>query len=181
MIEEFLRFIDQDSKITVRSGRTNFGDATAHVMSTMKGVPNLLELGIKGEVDTALYEELDFWRGLIDGDGSVSQGARRPTVLLCSGKPRDIVAFSEYVGRLFECQGPKPYCSKNGVWAAMVGHGKARALAVYLYKGRYSAVPRKQATALSFEHLTFRTGTRLLPHKIAENNDFVVYTPVESA
>lgn len=163
VIDEWLRFLGQDTKVTYVGRECGFGWSEGYGATTKIGVQRLLDLGVKGQPVPELYTSRHFWRGLIDGDGSVylNKAGKNPQVWLTSGKHTDVVAFSEWIGRLFNCAGPKPYQAKSG-WYVYVGSGKGRALAVYLYKDSYSAVPSKRDKALSFEYLVFRTSTPLL-------------------
>lgn len=163
MLEELLKFLDQDTVISYTAREYGFGWSEGYSATTRKGVQQLLDLGVKGQPVPELYNSRHFWRGLIDGDGSVytNKDGTKPQVWLCSGKPGDVVAFSEWVGSLFDCPGPKP-CRGRSAWYVAVTFGKARALAVYLYKDSYSAVPRKRDAALAFEAMSFKTATQLL-------------------
>jgi hypothetical protein len=147
LLEEFLRFLGQDSKITHVVRQTNFGHSELYTATTRKSVVELLDLGVKSTPVTELYSSRHFWRGLIDGDGSVGIYAGKPSIHLCSGKLPDIAAFSSWVGSLFQTTGPKPYQNARGAWAASVGHSKAQALARYLYADSYSAVVSKSEAA----------------------------------
>lgn len=162
MVEEFLKFLGQDSKISHTQTETTFGRFESYSASSMRGVPGLVALGIKSDPAPDLYTSRHFWRGMVDGDGSVFvTGRGLPTVSLC-GDIKDVEAFSRWVGGLFGYDGPKVSDLKRNCWIAGVGGGRGRALGVYLYAGSYSAVLRKSQAALAFEALRFRTSTRLL-------------------
>lgn len=157
VIEEFLRFIGQTSKITSSIGyEYGFGRSNSHRASTTKGVKNLIDLGVKGEICSSLYRSRHFWRGLIDGDGSVFLHKTKPKVWLCSGKPRDVEAFCSWIGELFGDRGPTLYRGKTA-WYGAVTSTKAKLLGLYLYKDSYSAVLKKQQTALSYERVEIKS------------------------
>jgi hypothetical protein len=167
VIEEFLRFLGQDTKISYSDRVSNYGRNEIYSMNSVAAhrasVYNLVELGVKGQPVTELYASRHFWRGLIDGDGSVYV---RPDghafVGLCTGRRVDAEAMSAWVASLFNYRGPGISVHTNGGLYVRVGAGKARALGVYLYKDSYSAVPRKRDAALSFEALAFGTKVGLL-------------------
>lgn len=163
VLEEFLKFFDQQSAITVLSGTTNFGPNVGFSASTRKGVEGLRALGIKTEPVSELYASRHFWRGMVDGDGSVTLDSRGyPVVALCSSKSRDTEAFARWVGDLFSYDGPVNLENSNHVWHVNIKAGKARALGAYLYEDSYSAVPRKRDLALTFRALDFKTKVRLI-------------------
>lgn len=150
VLEEFLRFLGQDSKITHATGRTTFGQANIYGASTTKGVAQLLELGVKGSLTTPLTSSRHFWRGMIDGDGSVFVTGRGvPTLSLC-GAQEDVEAFSTWCGKLLDCEGPAVSNTRRTCWIAGLGGSKAVQVAAHLYTDGYSAVTRKRDVALSF-------------------------------
>lgn len=159
MIEEFLRFLGQTSKVSFRSGIYGFGYSEGYYATGVGVGQALLELGVKGEPVPELYASRHFWRGMVDGDGSVKteKDGTRPAIWLCSGKERDIRAFCNWIGSLFEYPGPKPYQAGPNKWYAYVSHARGRTLGLYLYKNSYSALPRKRDTALAFEANIRRT------------------------
>lgn len=153
MLEEFLRFLGQDSKISFTAGFTPFGYSESYRARGVGIGRALTDLGVKTEPCPELYASRHFWRGMVDGDGSVKTNSdgTKPAVWLCSGKQRDIFAFCSWIAALFDYEGPKPYQAGPNKWYAYVGHARGRTLGLYLYKNSYSALPRKRDTALAFE------------------------------
>jgi hypothetical protein len=164
VLEEFLKFLDQNSKITYRGGNTPFGWSEGYSATTGKCGQALRAIGVKGEPVSELYASRHFWRGMVDGDGSVKteKDGSRPAIWLCSGKERDIRAFCEWIGSLFEYSGPKPYQAGLNKWYAYASHARGRILGLYLYRNSYSAVPSKRDTALAFETNTRRINKQLV-------------------
>lgn len=167
VVEQFLEFLRQETKISHVDRVTNYGRNEMYlVASAVKhraAVANLIDLGVKGDLTPELYASRHFWRGLIDGDGTVKLMSRGyPWVALCTGRPADAIAFSRWVADLFDYAGPGVSRHTNSGLYVRLGAGKARALGVYLYKDSYSAVPRKRDVALSFEAMTFGTKVGLL-------------------
>lgn len=153
-VEAFHAFMGLKNKVYFSSKTSNFGPNPMYTAAAFGMSRRLLDLGIKRAPVDFLYESRHFWRGMIDGDGTVVLPSHNyPRIILC-GNHDDIVAFSNWCARLFCYKGPKPYRHKSGTWYAGLGSGKAMLLGEYLYDGEYSAVPRKSSVALSFRDLT---------------------------
>lgn len=156
------QFLDLKTKIYFSSRFSNFGLNEMHSISVSAITANLQALGVKGQPVPSLYSSRHFWRGMIDGDGTVVLPSHRyPRVILC-GAYDDIWEFSHWCARLFGYQGPKPYKQKTGVWYAGLGSGKAMLLGLHLYQDAFSAVPRKRDVALSFKNLPINHRANLI-------------------
>jgi hypothetical protein len=146
-------FLKLDTKVFFTSRISNFGRNEMYSLATSKVTKQLIALGIKEEPAAFLYNSRHFWRGMIDGDGTVIiPGDGYPRIMLC-GNYDDMWAFSNWCARLFKYQGPKLYRQKTGVWYVGIGSGKAILLGEYLYRDTFSAVSRKSEVALSFQDL----------------------------
>lgn len=159
VVEEFLRFFSSTGTVTVVSASSSDypGAKVRYRASTRSGVEGLVAAGVKDVPTDELYESRHFWRGLIDGDGSVFlRGDGYPQVSLCSNKAEDLLAFSAWVGKLFQAPGPTVSVRSNGLGLVSVRGYRARELAVYLYKDGYVAMTRKRDAALSFAQVDVR-------------------------
>lgn len=167
VVEQFLAFLGQETKISYVDRTTNYGRnemySAGSLVKHRDAAARLLALGVKGDPAPELYASRHFWRGLIDGDGTIRVSNRGYAwVSLCTGRPADAAAFAAWVAALFRYRGPAISVHTNGGLYVRLGAGKARALGVYLYKDSYSAVPRKRDVALSFEGLESRTSVALI-------------------
>ena len=84
-----------------------------HKTYSLKIGVNLQKLGVKSELREDVYRSKHFWRGLLDGDGSIimskNQGKIYP-YLAWSGNERDMLECSNYLGQILK--EPKPKLSQ---------------------------------------------------------------------
>ena len=120
--------------------------------NTRNYVDMLQSLGVKGQLREDIYQSPHFWRGLIDGDGSVSWGtpSREPDhpypILDLRGYPRDMVAFSNYVENLGLIS-RKIIHHKGNISTVVYIAMPAAALTAHFYHGQYSALDYKAENA----------------------------------
>lgn len=133
--------------------QSNFGHNTMACTYAPIGI-RFSNLGVKDRPVSQLLQSKHFWRGMIDGDGTVDhmQGGY-PRIMLC-GTEFIIQEFSKWCSYLFGSKGPKPHQQRTGTWYAGLGGAKARELGLFLYDGEYSANKPKLETALSFRDYT---------------------------
>jgi hypothetical protein len=141
--------------VTSKSGSAKFGPYTGFQVTDSKVADALYRLGVKSQLDQDLYASRHFWRGLIDGDGSVfysRYGNNLSPTLSCCGSLADMTEFSTWISQMLEC--PAPAVSKHRstvLYYVSVARAKAVYLAALLYRGQYSALTYKRETAASFD------------------------------
>lgn len=157
-VRAFLDFLGQDSKISVVDRVSNFGRNVMYSATTSKGAAQLREMGVKGVPCQYLLNSKHFWRGMIDGDGSVAVSKNSyPNIQLC-GSLSNVTLFSEWCAKVLGYRGPSLHQHKvTGVWYTALGAGKAKVLGLYLYENEYSVIIGKRTRALSFRACTINT------------------------
>lgn len=152
-VDEFARFMGAPNPVRLTDRLSNFGPNSLYQSATARGAKELDELGVKTELEPSLYSSKHFWRGLLDGDGSVimakNQGSFYPCVSW-SGSLVDMEALCLWLESTLGCQAPK--ISKcRSIFVVALNSSKAKWLGLYLYKGEYACLGYKRETALSFE------------------------------
>jgi hypothetical protein len=104
-------------------------------------------LGVKTLLtDESLYDDLDFWRGMIDGDGCIHHSKQGVIVLSFCGVLYEVDKFADFCHKLFD---KRPTVRPNhSIFQTGVGGDKAKYLCRLLYSGKYSALPYKRSLAL---------------------------------
>lgn len=94
------------------------------------------------------YDEVGFWRGVVDGDGSLGiTGLNRPFISLVTASQQLRDAYIDFVARV---AGTRPNPKRNArdrVFNIMVLDEPARELAGVLYREDVLAIPRKVGAA----------------------------------
>lgn len=152
-VQAFKDFIEHEGAI-VRTNRTsNFGLNIMHKISSAKPAYALDNLGAKTELEPNLYTSKHFWRGLLDGDGTIMMinhyGRDYPTIAW-SGSEHDMNMVSIWLGNLMNCKPPKVGKARS-IFRVGINGGKAKFVALHLYDGEYSALPYKREAAMSFK------------------------------
>lgn len=150
---EFVKYCGGTGTVSRTDRTTNFGHNVMHTAYSPHG-SKFSNLGVKAQPVPELLKDKHFWRGMIDGDGTVNYMlGGYPRIMLC-GTHHIIHSFSDWCSTIFGTKGPKPHMQKTGTWYAGLGGGKARALGLHLYDGEYSANKAKSEVALSFAAYT---------------------------
>lgn len=143
------------------------------LFSSSKPYYALEALGCKSKLRDDIYLSLDFWRGLLDGDGSinfvVNSGRTYPAIAWC-GNEYDMVKCADWI----ESTGLKR--PKVGVARSIFRVGLNGEPAAYLTKllygnDAYSALPIKHKRAL--EILKWKTAKRTLSRLTDEQQRFL--------
>lgn len=147
-VEALLNYIEGEGKVRIVEQETKYGFVRAFVIGSSKPYYRLKELGVKGVLRQDIYESKHFWRGLLDGDGSIgmtkNQGKDYP-VVAWSGNHQDMVKCSEWVASLGLRQPKVGAC--RSIFRVGLNGEPAAYLAKLLYAGEYSANSEKQARA----------------------------------
>lgn len=135
----------------IKQSLFNAKESNCYVFSQIDPYENLVKLGVKENLREDIYNNLHFWRGMIDGDGCIcltksssSASGKAVTVTLCASEI-DInryVLFLKSIGikktRIYS------YISSFKV---ALGSEPASYLLRYLYDGHYSALVYKREKA----------------------------------
>ena len=157
-VERFRAFLGAGSAVRLRGTTTPHPQAVLQVRSR----PLAAALALRGVTPrktwTAvavgeLADDPHFWRGVVDGDGSVGTWGRKrpqPGVFLCGVSLRLLEQFVGFAGHAIGGRTPTIYHYRNGrggIHRAQVSGGPAVALVRMLYGAGGVALPRKQARA----------------------------------
>lgn len=152
------------NQVYTREDVTNYGPSIKHKVATSGPVARRVdELGVKTELRPDIYHSKHFWRGLLDGDGSVGYKKRAGSpdypFLSYVGSTTDMTNLSSWLGDLMNCAGPTVHPIKSpGMAIVTLGGNKAKFVATYLYDGEYSALPYKRESAESVMRWSGRKG-----------------------
>lgn len=116
-------------------------------------------LGVKTKlVDESLYEDIDFWRGMVDGDGCIHHSKQGVVIVSFCGVAYEVDKFADFCLKLFDS---RPTVRPNHtIFQTSVGGDKAKYLCRLLYSGKYSALLYKKDLALLAAGLPYgREGT----------------------
>jgi hypothetical protein len=112
-------------------------------------------------IDNTLLLDRDFWRGVIDGDGTVGwhpgtdRGYAYPYLQLCSGSTVLLNQFRDFIRSYFPHCDTKIHKSKT-IWFYRLAGTPAARIAAILYDAAAVALPRKKATADTFHSFAER-------------------------
>jgi hypothetical protein len=157
-VEKFRRFLAAEKTVEIYSRGTwnGYRRQNIHVLTvgSVKLASDLATLGVapnKTGKETAhpnLVMNHDFWRGVIDGDGSVFVSSKGdPTISLCNGGAELLRQFSRYVQSMVQAK-----CTirvnREGVHTVSISGGRnAPKILAALYKDATVALDRKAAKA----------------------------------
>jgi len=103
-------------------------------------------MGVKSQLqDSSLYHSPHFWRGMVDGDGSISKPSARTQSLSLCGNFEDVTKFAEFlephVGLL------STVFPVKSIFVTRVWGDRAKTAACVLYKDQFSALLYKRQLA----------------------------------
>lgn len=146
-LEKFRDFLGSSHTINHYTGNGSYG---AHEIVQLKTrsqiVTNRLRnLGVKGPtISEELTQSRDFWRGMIDGDGSIGNRPDKASVALCGY----LYVLEPYTKFLKEHLGIKSNITPmHSIYRVRVGIGNAYKVIDYLYRDNNISLDRKQALA----------------------------------
>ena len=161
-VEKFRAFLGAGHKIHVSSRRGHINGYAKQPMhkisvSSTRLVNDLAALGVfprktsAEEAVPTLAMSRDFWRGVVDGDGSVfvanNKGYLYPTIGLCGGGCRIIEQFVTFANTVTTVRSSIQRSRKTGVYQIAISGQAAKPLAAALYENAIVALDRKAAKA----------------------------------
>ena len=90
-------FLEAKGVVSTRTRTSNFGEYTMHQFSTSRNIDFFIENGVKHALSYELKCSWHFWRGMFDGDGTVSwvkNGGRMYPAIQLGGRLEDMEAFN---------------------------------------------------------------------------------------
>jgi hypothetical protein len=96
--------------------------------------------------DTRLLADADYWRGVVDGDGTVCEAADGRRILSLVGTEAMCAQFLEFC-RVHSCGLRASVHRNRSIWTAKVSGDEASVMASVLYDRPGLALPRKAAVA----------------------------------
>lgn len=110
----------------------------------------------KEKAHPALADSRDFWRGVIDADGSLYLAGNQAAISLTGSKEICEQLQSYLVDQLGQGYDQSPIKEKNGCFElVIVGNKKANKVIKHLYYNNCMALTRKMILAMQFNHATF--------------------------
>jgi hypothetical protein len=153
-IRAFMEFVGCSDR-PLRSA--NRGEARRGLVSSVALARQLAVFGLKAghkpvaTVPPELASSPDFWRGVVDGDGTLRSRAAVPQLSLV-GYPQLIAQFGAFLGRVFaDGHVPTPYVHSQSRAVRLVsvsGRHARRAVQTLYYDGAVFALPRKRSRAV---------------------------------
>lgn len=157
-IEAFRTFIGFDGKIHIgkRGPWNGYQRQDIHALSvgSARMAADLARYGVvpnkskREQASDDLVFNRDFWRGVIDGDGSIFISNKNdPTISLCNGGASLLHQFSRYVQSMVQAK-CTIHVNREGVHTVSISGGRiAPKIVAALYEGATIALDRKAAKA----------------------------------
>lgn len=148
-VHELANYIGKAGKVRECQRTTSWGECTYWSISSSKMAYLLDDLGAKTELRPNIYKSIHFWRGLLDGDGSVkkaSYGGNNP-VIDWNGSLEDLTQLVIFLEDHFQQKMPKIH-THSTIFRFTLSGRRAWKLLNDLYLNQYSANDVKQGKAL---------------------------------
>lgn len=147
-VEALLYHVQGNGTVRQKNMSTKYGDCIMYEMASSKPYYNLLELGVKKEIRSDVYKSKHFWRGLLDGDGSVGWVKNRdilyPVIAWCGSK-FDMDRCADFIENL-GLKRPKVGAARS-IFRVAINGEPAAYLSKLLYKNEFSALDVKRFRA----------------------------------
>lgn len=130
------------------------------------------------------YSKRDFWRGVIDGDGSLGfTGQGRPFVSLVTKSENLKVAYCNFLLEEFGIVKEISRNKRDNVYNIMVSNEEAQSLCKYLYDGAALYLDRKYNKALEILDWHRPEGSREMTYRLwtKEEEDFLLSHTLEES
>jgi hypothetical protein len=147
--------------------RSSVGPYEAYRATSVRLAEVYTRLGVKASLqDHSLYSSIDFWRGMIDGDGCVHVSERHGVHLALCGAYFDVDRFADFCEAIFDKR--FAVTKKVNIFNVTVAGDKAKYLCRKMYVGKYSALPHKRQSALTAASLPYGREGRNHRYRIEE-------------
>lgn len=142
-VEDFRAFIQTDAPITATARTTNFGTFQIFGIAVCCSalVNRLIELGVTPNkthtvvANPSVLNNRHFWRGVVDGDGSVGMNKRGQLVIYLGCASETLIRqFETFVKTHVETRATISQHSKNKHWRFQLTGKNAEKLAQELYR-----------------------------------------------
>lgn len=150
---KFKSFMEAENPISRSWQNTNFGsfECCRFSFCSHRVANNLADYGVKPRKTfdakiSLLENNRDFWRGMVDGDGSLVRSTHISLVLF--GSLEITKAFAKYCNKMVGCK--ISHRPEKGIFRAALCGGSARAVSELLYKDAETYLDRKMAIAKTF-------------------------------
>lgn len=195
VLEQLSYAIPCNSKISFRTRNTNFADEKLFASLTVcekRFRDELIELGMvygkksdKIKVPCRSFSEIDYFRGIIDGDGSLGFTANQfPFLSLCIASEKIAVAYEAFTRKITGKEKTLNRNSRDRVYNISLFKEDAQHVAATLYYKGCVAIPRKKSLALEIQ-LWKRPETmkRVLNKKFwtDEQDNFILSNTIEES
>lgn len=148
-VNAFKDYVGAENAVRYIDRQSNYGRNILFEIRTAKYGPRLMELGVKTELRADIYQSRHFWRGLCDGDGSVTWIRNRYLwypAIAWSGSEHDMTQLSYWIAEKLGCKPPKVGANRS-IFRVGLNGKKAVALVDLIYKDQYSALEYKSTIA----------------------------------
>jgi len=147
-VEAFKKFLGASHKTLVR--KREYGMVASITVSSKKIAQRLAEFGLLGgdkrnQTIKQLENNRHFWRGVVDGDGSLGFDGDNFRINLCGHRPL-LTQFQTYARAHVPAKGKKPLANlqrDGSIWKIALGNSRAEHLSRLLYSDCSLALPRK--------------------------------------
>ena len=145
-------FSADDKRIVHSTGRCSISFTSPHMVSTLAALGITPRKSLVAKAPDVLLNNRDFWRGCVDGDGSVyihrktGGGSEYPGIMIC-GSYDLCLQFGEFTQTIYPHRRNPTRAKKGSVYYLSLVGRSALAVIRSLYSHATVALPRKHDTA----------------------------------
>jgi hypothetical protein len=150
-VNEFASHIGRPGKVLSGARNSGFAFHIKHVVTSAAAAYLLDDLGVKSDLWPGLYTSRHFWRGMVDGDGSIffhkikskTPGLWSPGLSLIASR-KDSLEYHAFIKERLEGFEPylQPSVSSDMYYTKLCGN-RAKAVVHLLYDDAYTANVKK--------------------------------------
>jgi hypothetical protein len=195
ILEQLSAAIPCYSRVSFRTRTTNFADEKQFASLTVCGKEfrdELIELGMmygkkseKIDIPHCSFSEADYFRGIIDGDGSLGYTANKfPFLSLCIASEKMAVAYEAFTRKITGKEKRLNRNSRDGIYNISLFKEDAQSVAATLYYKGCVAIPRKKQLALDIQLWKRPSTMKRIPNKkfwTDEQDSFILSHSIEES